>query len=444
MVLAALTFQADTTDHAHAMAMQPMAGQDAAHHSMFQRSFAGGWRVVGMAQIFPIHTAGFAEEASPLDGSGAYLTQGAAMVNLESPGRRFVVRVTPNLEAWTQWDGELNYGGWGEGFLDKRHPHTFLHELMVSVNAWDTRAGSFSLSAGKGFAPYGTDDPMGRPSVKYPTNHHLSQILERFTVNGAWAAGGWGVEAGIFGGSEPEGPYDFSNIESFGDSWSVRLSRRFGARRMGQAALELSASLGRVTHAHGEGHAHGESDGDHLHGDEHGAEEGPTTLVNGAVRYQAPALGARRLYGLIEYSRSEPDGRDGFESLLAEVSGHWGRHNPYARFERATRPEYRRDATAGDGFFRYDHDAEPFAATSWSIVSVGYGFTAITGGVSIRPFVEGQLFAAAGERGGVAASEVLGDRRFGAVTVGARVYLGGDAMRMGPYGIFDSMTRMGR
>ena len=40
-------------------------------------------------------------------------------------------------------------------------------------------AARVSLSIGKGFAPFGTDDPMVRPFVRYPVNHHLSQILER-------------------------------------------------------------------------------------------------------------------------------------------------------------------------------------------------------------------------------------------------------------------------
>ena len=48
--------------------------------------------------------------------------------------------------------------------------------------------------------PSSTDDPMARPAVKYPTNHHLSQILERWTVNGAYVTRAWSVEAGVFGG----------------------------------------------------------------------------------------------------------------------------------------------------------------------------------------------------------------------------------------------------
>ena len=203
VVLASMTFQADTT-------MQHMGmdhGMDGSmQHSMATHTFDNGWRVLGMGQVFPIATLGRAASASPLRDWGVYLTQPAAMINLESPSRALALRVTPNLEGLTQEDGEYTFGGWGEGFLDSRHPHTMLHEVMLSLNFWDTPAGSFSLSGGKGFAPYGTDDPMSRPSVKYPTNHHLSQILERFTVNATWIRGPVGLEFGIFGGSEPEGP----------------------------------------------------------------------------------------------------------------------------------------------------------------------------------------------------------------------------------------------
>ena len=41
-----------------------------------------------------------------------------------------------------------------------------------------------------------------------------------------------------------------------------------------------------------------------------------------------------------------------------------------------------------DGFFRYDHDAEPIGSTRWLIVTGGYGFTASDLPFSARPFVE--------------------------------------------------------
>lgn len=439
VALASAVMQADTTTHVHDMQMQEMQH----HHPMPSLEIGGGWRLTGMGQVFPMATFGLAEAGSPLDERGVYLAQPVAMVNLESRGRRFVLRVTPNLEGLTLEDGELNFGGWGEGFIDSRHPHTILHEAMLSVNWWDTGLGSFSLSGGKGFAPYGTDDPMARPSAKYPTNHHLSQILERFTVNGMWVGGGWSVEAGVFGGGEPDGPWDFSNVESFADSWSVRAIRRFGPSTMGQAAWEVSASLAQVAH-HG-GESHGGEHGDDPHEGEHaGAEDdGPTDLFNTYLRFQNPVAGGD-LYALAEYSQSASAADGDYWSFLAEAAWSRGRHTPYLRFERSIRPEYPREAATGDGFFRYDHDADPIGATAWSILSVGYGVEVLRGGVSVRPFVEAQLFAAAGERGGLSAEQILGGDRFAAVSVGARVFLGGDPMRMGMYGVRDPISLMGR
>jgi hypothetical protein len=199
-------------------------------HPMWMQPLGGGWQAMGMAQVFPTVTAGTPwREETLLNTAGVYATQPAAMINVASPSSRLVLRTTLNFEAWTQRDGELTFGGWGEGFIDSRHPHTMVHEAMLTANWWNVGGGALSISAGKGFAPYGTDDPMARPAVKFPTNHHLSQVLERWTVNGAYLKGGWSLEAGLFGGGEPTGPYDFSNIESFGDSWSARVAKRFGA-----------------------------------------------------------------------------------------------------------------------------------------------------------------------------------------------------------------------
>src|SRR5690606_6530944 len=143
-------------------------------------------------------------------------------------------------------------------------------------------------------APYGTDDPMARPVRAYPTNHHLSQILERFTVNGVYVHGGWGIEAGIFGGAEPEGPYDFDNITSFADSWSTSLSRRFGKGFGPMAPWELTASYARVR------------------------ESGLTVLYNVAARHaQAYELG--EVYALVEGSVSDSEIDDTTYAFLGEV-----------------------------------------------------------------------------------------------------------------------------
>ena len=394
-------------------------------HDMWMQPLASGWVLMGMAQGYPIvSTSVGADEGTTLDETELYLTQPAVMFNIESPGSRLALRTTLNFEGVTQPDGELTFGGWGEGFLDRRHPHTLLHELMLSVNLWNAADGELSISAGKGFAPYGTDDPMSRPAVKYPTNHHLSQILERWTVNAVYVNGGWSLEAGLFGGSEPDGPYDFSNIESFGDSWSVRLARRFA----GDGALggtELTASFGRVREVH------------------HDVAE-VTNLYNAAVRHER-SYRFGEVYGLVEGSIGEPEEGDGYYSLLGEARVALGRHQPYYRIEYATRPEYARAGLPGtDGFFRYDHDAHAIGATRWLVNAVGYGYELTGLPVSARPFVELQHSHVSPEHGGIDPEDLFGERDFWRFSAGFRVFLGGEPMRMGSYGVLDAMTRMHR
>ena len=398
------------------------AGHDG--HQMLQVPLGGGWRVVGMGQAFPIVTFGApGEEGSPLNETAWYLTQPALMANVESPGSRLVLRTTLNFEGLTLEDGELTFGGWGEGFIDSRHPHTLLHELMLSLNLWDAAGGAFSLSAGKGFAPYGTDDPMARPGLKYPTNHHLSQILERWTVNAVYLRDGWSLEAGVFGGTEPVGPYDLSNIESFGDSWSARVARRWGRGTGPAAEWEASASYGSVAEEH------------------HEVKE-RTDLWNVALRH-AGMTRPGALYWLLEGSLSRPEGGEGYFSVLGEGRLEAGRHQPYARVEFATRPEYERLGAAGsDAFFRYDHDEHAIGATRWLIGTLAYAYEATGYPFSIRPFAEAQLHAVSAERGGIEPVELYGTDRFWSLSLGARLFLGGDPMRMGAYGILDPMSAM--
>ena len=400
-------------------AQQPM------HDYMFSRQLGSGWRLLGMAQVFPMLSTGFGSGASDdVTQTELYATQPAVMFNVESPGSTVVLRTTLNFEGVTQPDGELTFGGWGEGFIDRRHPHTLLHEAMLSVNLRDVAGGSLSLSAGRGFAPYGTDDPMARPVVKYPTNHHLSQILERYTLNVAYLSGGWSVEAGAFDGAEPTGPYDFGNFSSI-NSWSARVTRRLGGTGT-TAPWELSASFGNVVETHDD-------------------EETVTRLANAFVRHNRQyAFGT--LYSLLEASVSDPeeDGEDGYYAVLGEVQLTRGPHKPYARVEVSTRPEYDRSGPAGtDGFFRYDHDDHAHGATRWVITSLGYGYTATSLPFSARPFVEIQHNNAANERGDVSARELFGTTSFFSLTAGLRLFIGGGPMRMGTYGVLDAMTEHG-
>ncbi len=90
---------------------------------------------------------------------------------------------TLNLEGLTLTRGELSTGAYGEGFVDRRHPHTYAHELMAGAIAQYFGVQG-SVFAGRGFVPFGSDDPMARPFEKYPVNHHLSQVLERLVAVG--------------------------------------------------------------------------------------------------------------------------------------------------------------------------------------------------------------------------------------------------------------------
>ena len=392
--------------------------QEHAHHSAtMDQSVDSGWRLALMGQVFPIVT--LAEPFDPdawLHDREVYLTQPAVMFDLASPGRRFSLRTTLDLEQATQPDGEITLGGWGEGFIDRRHPHTVLHELMASWNV-SARGGTLlSLSAGKGFAPYGTEDPMGRPVVKYPTNHHLSQILERWTVNGVVShPTGWSLELGIFGGEEPHDAYDLGNIESFGDSWSARIIHRPGEGM--ERPWEVSASFASVAEAHGD-------------------KRETTHLANGYLRYQRSGV-----YGLVEASRSWTEEGPGYWSVLAEAKTIAGIHEPYARVELATRPEMHRLGTPETPeYYRYEPGAHADGATRWFIAALGYGMTPQTSGfLSTRPFVEVQYHRLASEGAGVDPMTLFGRRGLWAVSAGFRIYLGGGAMRMGSYGALDPM-----
>jgi hypothetical protein len=327
--------QPDSAQRAHpAQHDSAQMGGHGMSHEMTMVNLGGGWMAIGMAQAFPTGTiAAPSEDDTPLARKGLYLTQPALMLNVEAPGSSVSLRTTLNFEGITQPWGELTFGDWGEGFIDKRHPHTFLHEAMLSVNVWAKRGGGFSLSAGKGFAPYGTDDPMSRPVIKYPTNHHLSQILERFTVNAVYSHPSWSFEVGVFGGNEPTNVWDFSNIEGFANSFSPRVGKHFGSELMGTWPFELTGSFGYVKEEHQEGEP-----------------AALTRLYNVALRHEDDH-GSGRMYALIEGSWSDLEDGDGYFSILGEGSITRGLHKPYARIEYATRPEFvRQDRRARPGF----------------------------------------------------------------------------------------------
>jgi len=150
-----------------------------------------------------------------------YLTQPLFMGHgAWGPGR---VVATLNLEGWTLQRGELTTGAFGEGYVDRRHPHSYIHELLGGIEG--ARSGvSASFFAGRGFVPFGSDDPMARPFEKYPVNHHLAQVLERIVAIGAVRRGPVILELSTFNGDEPVSPSTWPAWGRFGDSWSARLT----------------------------------------------------------------------------------------------------------------------------------------------------------------------------------------------------------------------------
>ncbi len=408
------------------------AQESEAHgHAMLTVPVGDRWVLAGMAQLFPMASIVRGVDDSPFERSEALLSQGAAMLQLERHDGRWAVRFTPNFEGFTMRDGELTPGGWGEGFLDARHPHTLLHELMVSRNHRSAVGLSWSVSAGRGFVPFGSDDPMGRPVAKYPTNHHLAQILERYTVNAAVGGERWVVEGGVFDGTEPEDPWDVGNWREFGNSFAVRVLRAWGP---GASAI---GSAG-----HGESAAHGwETSVSLARVVEHGDPDDATWLVHGGVRFEG-TTSAGDAYLLLEGARSFIDHGpvDGYESLLAEGALTRGGLRGYARGEWATRPEYPR-SSGEDGFFRYDHHDPAEGATRWIILSAGVEVRADWGPVAVRPFGEAALQRARRQAGDLD-PRFPADRWFTGLTAGVRIFPGGGPMRMGPYGLRDDMSRM--
>jgi len=173
-----------------------------------------------MVQGIPVVTRAH-NTAGRRDLTEGYLAQLVAMGSGRLLQGHLLFDVTVNGEGLTLRRGELSTGAFGEGFVDRRHPHTYLHEL-IATGVGSVGQLAYSVSLGRGFVPYGTDDPMMRPFEKYPINHHLSQILERGLAIGALRLGPVILEGSTFGGDEPTSPGALPRSDRLGDSWSVR------------------------------------------------------------------------------------------------------------------------------------------------------------------------------------------------------------------------------
>ncbi len=345
------------------------------------------------------------------------LVQPVIMAHAGAISNRIKLLATLNLEGLTIPDGELTPGAWGEGFVDRRHPHTYLHELMLSARDLlgdaDGRT-EVSIALGKGFAPFGTDDPMARPIQRYPVNHHLAQILERVVVIAGVRAGPAIIEAGLFNGDEPERPGQWPRISRFGDSWSGRLTLQPAPQ------LELQGSYAKV---HSPEHRPGSGTDQHK--------------WSGSGRWEGDVKGFPA-YGLVELARtSEAEGFFVFHSFLAEGAWTPGRSSLLYRFERTERPEEER--TLDPFRSRRPHlENSILGITRWTIHTVGYGIALKSPGTRFNatPFLElsyGRMVEVGG--GLFDVRSLYGKTSFWSASVGLRLRFGMPMHRMGRYGV---------
>lgn len=355
----------------------------------------------------------------PIPGGGtlAELRVVQPLLMLNAARGPWQLRVTLDGEGWTMPGGELTPGGWGEGFVDRRHPHTYAHELIVTgadlLGEHDGGA-HVSISAGKGFVPFGTDDPMSRPALRYPVNHHLAQILERAVVILAIGAGRVLIEGAVYNGDEPERPSQWPAWDRFGDSWSARLT----AAPFRDIELQVSAAGVRSP--------------------EHRPGAGPDQdKWSASARWERRA-DRRRTYALIEWAHTtEAGGAFDFSSVLAEGEVRRGSHRAYVRLERTERPEEERLV---DPFrsLRPHLDDAIVGTTRWTALTAGYGLRLGPGPLNIEtePIAEISGGSVVETTGSIFDPAAFYRRdTFWSLTFAVRLSRGLEGHRMGRYGV---------
>lgn len=345
-----------------------------------------------------------------------YLTQPAIMVTISPWGEALAIRSTLNLEGSTIERGELTPGIYGEGYVDRRHPHTYLHELVAtSVRRFGHRPDGVSLTIGKGFAPFGTDDPMARPFEKYPINHHLAQILERAVAIGAVRAHNWILEGGAFNGDEPTAPGDVPDRKRYFDSWAGRLTY------LPSSQAELQASYARVKSP------------------ENSSGQGADQRKQSAsIRLEDAQHSG---YALLEYARTRDYAASTpsftYTSVLAET---WARYDILSgalRIERTERPDEPRLADE----FRTAVPASDLSIAGrsrWTIITARLAaILPVPGPLAIEPFLEAARAKVSPTLtpSGFDPRQFYGSDRIWSVSVGAKIAFGMSHMRMGRYGV---------
>ncbi|MGH7507894.1 MAG: hypothetical protein ACREMZ_00300 [Gemmatimonadales bacterium] len=344
------------------------------------------------------------------------LAQPVLMAHAGALSDRVRMLATINLEGATIPQGELTPGAWGEGFIDRRHPHTYLHELVLTLDGLlGGRNGPIrvSLAGGKGFAPFGTDDPMARPVLRYPVNHHLAQILERAVAIAGVRVGPLMLEGGLFNGDEPERPGQWPRIARFGDSFSARLTA------LPVRGLELQGSHAQV------------------HSPEHRPGAGTDQSKWSLSGRWAGEVKRLPIYGLVEWARtSEAEGFFVFDSFLAEGAWTLGRSRLHYRFERTERPEEERLTPFRS---RRPHlENSILGTTRWTIHTLGYSTQVMGAPAPLRahPFVEVSHGRIRDVGGGLfEARSLYGKTSFWSVSGGIRLNVGMPMHRMGRYGV---------
>ncbi|HET9635422.1 MAG TPA: hypothetical protein VFP26_05775 [Gemmatimonadaceae bacterium] len=346
----------------------------------------------------------------------AYLTQPAVMVDVNPWHDLLSLRATINLEGATIKRGELAPGIYGEGYIDRRHPHTYLHELMlVSMRRFGPdQSSAISLGVGKGFAAFGTDDPMSRPFEKYPINHHLSQILERAVAIGAVRVSDLTLETSSFNGDEPTSPGDTPNHDRYFDSWSARITYTPWSQ------AELQTSYARV--------------------------KSPENPSGGGADQRKHSASIRLEdkqhsgYALFEWARTAEFAGStrtfAFTSLLAETWAKYDRVNGALRIERTERPDEQR---------LLDEFRSPVPPTDLSIAGRSR-WTIITAraavslgpiaAVSIEPFTEVARARVSPtlQPAGFDPRAFYGSSTIWTLSAGFKISFGMQHMRMGRYG----------
>jgi hypothetical protein len=360
------------------------------------------------------HAVGLLTHVSPILAGDAkteaYLTQPTLLGEAHLFGGALQAQAAISFEAQTIERGELGAGNHGEGYIDRRHPHTYLHELVVSgIHGIGGVTGS--LTVGRGFAPFGTDDPMMRPFVKFPVNHHLAQVLERLIVVAGLRHGAFMVEAGVFNGNEPMSASDRGSLDRFGDSWASRVTI------MPRAGVEFQASMAEV--------------------------ESPELPLGGGPGQRKHSAAARYeqgpLYGLAEWSRTavRDDGEELYtlSSMLLEATLDYRGWRPGVRLEHTERAE---DERTADPFRTpWPHaDTHVMGFTDWTIIGARLERALSLGRFTLAPFVEGSFtHVRGGEDDLFVPEEFFGSNEIWTLNLGARVSVGAHRARMGRYGV---------